>query len=353
MADSTLNRFVSSGTTAERTAFTPTPPTPASGPDQGYLWWDTDLQEEFAYDFGLADWVSTAGGGGGGITELTGDVTAGPGSGAQAATIANNAVSNAKLADMNALTVKSRVANSSGDPSDLALSDGETAKRVGTSLVSAGYGPVNIEVLTSGTAATYTVPAGVYRLLVVAQGPGGGGGGADGGSSNAGVGAGGSSGGYCEKIFSVIPGATFTYTIGTGGAGGIAGNNSGSSGSGPTLFDEAGTPMSAGAGGGGGSMAAGTSFNQAGGSAGGVATGGTINIDGGIGIRGIRYSGTQAVGGIGCNSKLGFGGVGGFNSDGQAAVEFGAGGGGGLSTNTTDRAGGDGGPGVIFVYEFN
>lgn len=64
MADSTLNRFVATGTTAERTAFTPTPPTPASGPDPGYLWWDTDLQAEYAYDFGTAAWVSTTGGAG-------------------------------------------------------------------------------------------------------------------------------------------------------------------------------------------------------------------------------------------------------------------------------------------------
>lgn len=36
---------------------------------------------------------------GSGITELTGDVTAGPGTGSQAATIANNAVTTAKIAN--------------------------------------------------------------------------------------------------------------------------------------------------------------------------------------------------------------------------------------------------------------
>lgn len=69
MTDATLNRFIASGTTAERTAFTPSPPTPASGPDPGYFWWDTDLQELFSYDFGMADWVSTAGGGLGSIAD--------------------------------------------------------------------------------------------------------------------------------------------------------------------------------------------------------------------------------------------------------------------------------------------
>lgn len=91
MADSTLNSFIGRGTTTQRLAFTPSAPTPASGPDQGYLWWDTTLQEEFAYDFGTAAWVSTAGGAASAITALTGDVTAtGPGS--VAATLAATAV---------------------------------------------------------------------------------------------------------------------------------------------------------------------------------------------------------------------------------------------------------------------
>ncbi len=82
MADSTLNRFHASGTTAERVAFTPTPPTPSSGPNFGYTWWDSDEQLLYAWDTGLADWVATGGGGGsatraivcaidGGGTEIT------------------------------------------------------------------------------------------------------------------------------------------------------------------------------------------------------------------------------------------------------------------------------------------
>lgn len=61
MSDTTLNRFLGRGTTAERLAFTPSPPTPASGPDPGYLWWDKDLQSEFAYDFNSSSWIPTAG----------------------------------------------------------------------------------------------------------------------------------------------------------------------------------------------------------------------------------------------------------------------------------------------------
>jgi len=55
----------------------------------------------------------------GGITELTSDVTAGPGSGSQAATIAANAVTNTKLADMATQTIKGRTTAGSGDPEDL------------------------------------------------------------------------------------------------------------------------------------------------------------------------------------------------------------------------------------------
>lgn len=55
-----------------------------------------------------------------GITQLTGDVTAGPGSGSQAATIANDAVTNAKLANMAQSTIKGRAAGAgTGDPTDL------------------------------------------------------------------------------------------------------------------------------------------------------------------------------------------------------------------------------------------
>jgi hypothetical protein len=63
--------------------------------------------------------------GSGGIqrSALTGDVTATAGSGTT--TIANNAVSDAKLRDSSALSVIGRSANSSGDPADIAASADE------------------------------------------------------------------------------------------------------------------------------------------------------------------------------------------------------------------------------------
>jgi hypothetical protein len=50
MTDVTLNCFLARGTNAERLAFTPTPPTPASGPDPGYFWYETDTGDSYAWD---------------------------------------------------------------------------------------------------------------------------------------------------------------------------------------------------------------------------------------------------------------------------------------------------------------
>lgn len=61
MTDSTLNRFLASGTNAERIAFTPDPPSPASGPDPSYVWLETDTGNTFAWDYSGAAWVQITG----------------------------------------------------------------------------------------------------------------------------------------------------------------------------------------------------------------------------------------------------------------------------------------------------
>jgi hypothetical protein len=57
MTDSTLNRYIASGTDAERLAFTPSPPTPASGPDPSYIWKTTDgAKTTYMWNFDAAAW---------------------------------------------------------------------------------------------------------------------------------------------------------------------------------------------------------------------------------------------------------------------------------------------------------
>lgn len=56
MTDLTLNRFLATGTNAERLAFTPSPPTPASGPDPGYLWCETDTETAWGYNTATSTW---------------------------------------------------------------------------------------------------------------------------------------------------------------------------------------------------------------------------------------------------------------------------------------------------------
>lgn len=114
MSDTALNLVIQYGPQADRIAFTPDP---AVGSKVLYIWYEDDNAPD-TYIWDGSNWVqinSSAIA----INQLTGDVTAGPGSGSVAATIANNAVTNAKLADVSTQTIKGRVAGGAGDPTDL------------------------------------------------------------------------------------------------------------------------------------------------------------------------------------------------------------------------------------------
>lgn len=56
MSDTKLNRFLASGTAAQRAAFTPDPAAPISGPNPTYLWWETDTAKLYAWNYGAAAW---------------------------------------------------------------------------------------------------------------------------------------------------------------------------------------------------------------------------------------------------------------------------------------------------------
>lgn len=64
-----------------------------------------------------------------GITQLTGDVTAGPGSGSQASTIANAAVTYAKIQNVTGESYLGRVASTSGAVSEVTLAASQLAGR--------------------------------------------------------------------------------------------------------------------------------------------------------------------------------------------------------------------------------
>lgn len=90
--------------------------------------------------------IIASSGGGSGITQLTGDVTAGPGSGSEAATIAADSVTNTKLANMAADTFKGRAHGAgTGDAQDLTadqasdILDTAADPFVRTSAVGSGY----------------------------------------------------------------------------------------------------------------------------------------------------------------------------------------------------------------------
>lgn len=102
MSDTSLNRIIQYGTTAQRVAFVPDP---AAGSQVLYIWFDTDNAPD-TYIWDGAAWVQINSAVVGGITQLTGDVTAGPGSGSQVATIAANAIDTAAIIDDNVTLAK-------------------------------------------------------------------------------------------------------------------------------------------------------------------------------------------------------------------------------------------------------
>lgn len=223
----------------------------------------------------------------------------------------------------------------------------------------------NITYLTSGTAATYTTPAGVRALKVTVVGGGGGGGGVDGQAtantnaySNGGGGA-----GYAIAFIAAAE-ASYTYTVGAGGTGGAAGNNAGATG-GTTEFKNAGATVvissTGGAGGLGdtGATSTGAASGVPGvgsitglGTPGGVVGSGTGEYANGYGryINGQLYS----LAGSGYCPFIGGGVSTAAQATGTNATNYGEGGGQVRTTtaSASNFAGGDGFAGLIIVEEY-
>jgi hypothetical protein len=298
---------------------------------------------------------------------LSGDIT-GSGATAIAATIANNAVINAKLADMTAPAFKGRTTAGTGDPEDLTPTQATALLNAFTSALkglapASGGGTTNFlradatwaappggggtvptyQVFTSGSG-TYNTPANCKQIeLTLVGGGGGGGGGASATLSTAG----GNTTFGAGPLFQAGGGGGSNQT--TNGAGGTA------SGSGTPIWSVQGA-----AGTGAPNSQAGNAATPGG--AGGNSTrgGAGAGIYSGAGGNAAVNSGSGGGGGGGTSSAVVIGGAGGgagatvfavINSP-AASYSYTVGaGGGGAPAGTNGYAGGNGAAGIIIVKE--
>lgn len=172
---------------------------------------------------------------------------------------------------------------------------------------------------------TFTVPSGVTEIIAECWGAGGAGGGS---TQNNRGGSGGGGGGYCTNSFTVTPGQSISYTVGSGGTGSTGNGTAGGATSILSLI--------ANGGGGGGA-------NRGVAGSGGSASGGSTNISGGTGTTGGNSGGD---GGVGANG--GAGGDGATNNNGGDGSTPGGGGGGG-ERSSSNRSGGNGASGLVKI----
>jgi hypothetical protein len=185
----------------------------------------------------------------------------------------------------------------------------------------------NMQVYATAGTSTFTVPAGVTKIMVEVWGGGGGGGG-----TNGGFGAGGGGGAYGKQFVTVTPGTGYSVVVGTGGSAGAVGGAGGNGG-----LSSFGTGPLISVGGGAGGQPTGA------GGAGGTSTA-TFNISGENGRYG--YNTSDAYGGAAPNG--GHGGLHGVSSAGGAGNAPGGGGGG--SGATGSFAGGAGAVGRVVIW---
>lgn len=271
--------------------------------------------------------------------DISGDVTVGS---TGIITIATNAVTVAKMAQVAAHKLLGNISGSTANVAAVATSN---------FIQNINFQPF----VSSGT---YTPITGMIFCVVEIVAGGGGGGGCAGSSNSAGAGGGGG-GNYVKTLYTAAQiGSTATVTIGAAGAAGTAGANNGGTGGNSSFIPTTGTTtVNGGVGGTGGSTS--SAGSMLGGGAGGVISstlGGTVllNIAGATG--GIGFgAGTTSVGlgGSGGNSFLGSGAyAGGTNSAGLIGTGQGAGGSGAGSIGGGNLAGGAGTKGGIFITEY-
>ena len=211
------------------------------------------------------------------------------------------------------------------------------------------------KLLVTGTF-SYTVPAGVNRLVVEVQGSGGGGAGYAG--AVAGGSTGGNAGAYATAEFPVVPATIYIVQINVGGLGGV-GSANGFQGN-TTVFGTGSPEQVACNFGKGGVVTSALTIplvTQPQSEDGSVGPTGSILVFGDPGQNALRLSATAYCAGNGGNAPLGLGGRAGTangDSNGGAAVAgFGGGGGGATAAAGGTSNGGPGAPGCIIVWEYS
>lgn len=196
---------------------------------------------------------------------------------------------------------------------------------------------------------TFVAPVGVTTVYLTVVGGGGGGG----GTNNVSSGGGGGGGAVVNYAYTVVPGNSYSVTVGAGGAGGASGGSNTGTNGGDSVFDSTGGailgPGGIGGGGSGGNGGAGGAANlnaSASVATGGGPSGGYVSVSGGNGAKGVT---TQGGGGGGSITGKGATAPGSANTDGANAAANSGGGGSGASTNGANGKGGNGGSGVVMV----
>jgi hypothetical protein len=314
------------------------------------------------------------------LPALTGDVTTTAGT--VATTIAANAVTNAKSAQMAAATLKGNPTASTANASDFTIQGltargapdatndkilifdnaAGTLKYVTPALVAAA-GAAGVSSFNSLTGAvtsnvvlqvftasgTYTPTSGMAHAIITCVGGGGGGGGAASTAGSNHTGGGGGAGGVSiKRVIASDIGASKAVTIGAAGSGTTTNGGAGGDTSLGVLC------IGKGASGGTGGLNA-ISFGSPG--LGGVSGTGDASFPGMPGgAGGIGSTTIYIPSGMGGSSAYGAGGgavVTGANANGNGATGYGCGGSGALSYNTTTAAtGGNGSAGLVMILEF-
>ena len=218
-----------------------------------------------------------------------------------------------------------------GASGEFLKTDGST--NLSFSSAAAGFSDMKFKTISE----TYTVPAGITKIVIDLVAAGGGGGGSDGSWSS-----GGSAGANAIKTLTVSAGQTYTLTIGAVGAA-VTGAATGGTAATSSFVNASGTTVNLQCTGGGGGG------NNAAAVAGGIASGGDLNLNGQTGGSGI--SGGQAAN-QGGTSRWGWSGRWTTNVASGAQAGFGYGAGGCAAYAVTSGVSRAGQPGLCIITEY-